>query len=132
MGMYPSARLNYGIDLGEISLNEPEDECDSEELHWLTWALWSELWEWDSASSTYLTANGIEGVQLTRYGHPDHSQYALVTKAIGCYGWGDVTEVSTADLAITDDATRLLRAWALLFPDHQPGPIAWRLSADFS
>lgn len=132
MGMYPSADLNYGINLGdEISLSEPDDKCDHEELAWLTWVLWEKSWEWEAASSEYLALQGIEGVQLTQYGHPDSPQWALVTKTIGCYGWGDTTEITPESMVITDDDDRLKRAWALLFPGHEPGPIAWRLSATF-
>lgn len=131
MGMYPSADLSYGIDLGEWEYADPEDGQDHEELPWLTWELWERSWEWESASAEYLTLNGVEGVQLTNYGHHDYRRFALVTKSIGCSGWGDLTIVTAERLAITDDATRLLRAWALLFPDREPGEIAWRLSANF-
>ena len=131
MGMYPSADLNYGIALGDLSLSEPDDGQDHEEFVWLTWELWSDSWEWETASATYLTSQSIEGVQLTNYGHHDDPEYALVTKAIGCHGWGDTTEVTPEALTVTDDDDRLRRAWVLLFPGTEPGPIAWRLSATF-
>lgn len=131
MGMHPSADLSYGIDLGEQPYSEPEDDQDHEELPWLTWALWEQSWEWETASATYLTSQGIEGVHLTNYAHPDHPRWALVTKSTVCSGWGDPTVIKPEDLAVTDDDTRLLRAWALLFPDRQPGELAWRLSANF-
>lgn len=133
MGMYPRANLSYGLDLGEWEYSEPEDDCDHEELPWLTWSLWSELWEWETASATYLAQNGVEGVHLINYGHHDHPRYALVTKSLGCSGWGDlaVTVIEPEKMAVTDDDTRLLRGWALLFPDREPGALAWRLSAKF-
>lgn len=132
MGTYPSADLNYGIELGDIELYYDESsEQDHEEFTWLTWELWSASWEWETASATYLKQQGIEGVQLTNYGHHDNPQYALVTKTIGCYGWGDTTTVDATALAVTDDDDRLRRAWELLFPGNAPGPIAWRLSATF-
>ena len=131
MGMYPSADLNYGIALGDLSLSEPDDERDHEEFAWLTWELWSDSWEWETATARYLKSQGIEGVQLTNYGHHDEPEYVLASKVIGCHGWGDTTEVTQEDLAVTDDDDRLRRAWALLFPGKDPGPIAWRLSATF-
>ena len=131
MGMCPSADLNYGIDLGQDFYSEPDENQDHENLPWLTWALWQKSWEWETASATYLESQGIENVWLTNYGHPDNSSWALVTKSVGCYGWGDSTEIKAEDLAVTDDDDRLRRAWGLLFPDRQPGPIAWRLSATF-
>lgn len=131
MGMQPSADLSYGIDLGDDLPAEPEDGQDHEELPWLTWALWEDSYEWETATATYLTQQGIEGVQLTSYGHCDSPQYALASRSIGCYGWGETTEVTGETLAVTDDDDRLARAWALLFPDKEPGPIAWRLSASF-
>lgn len=131
MGQYPSASLSYGMDIGHDLPAEPEDGCDHEELHWLTWALWEDSYEWETASAAYLRFQGVKGVQLSMYGRDDNPRWALVTKTISCHGWGDLTVVSTEDLAVTDDATRLLRAWALLFPDKEPGPLAWRLSASF-
>lgn len=131
MGMSPSASLSYGMDLGEWGYDEPEEDRESEDLPWLTWELWSDSWEIETASATYLERQGVEGVSIQCYGHPDYPRYALVTKAVGSYGWSDLTVVSTEDLAITDDATRLLRAWKLLFPDREPGELAWRLSATF-
>lgn len=131
MGMYPSADLSYGIDLGEDFYAEPDYGQDHEELEWLTWELWEKSWEWSEASADYLTERGIEGVWLTNYGHHDVPRYALVTKSIGCSGWGDLTIVTAEKLAVTDDAELLGRAWAVLFPGREPGPIAWRLSANF-
>lgn len=128
MGMYPSADLSYGIDLGEWEYDEPEPGQDHEELPWLTWELWGRTWEWSEASGQYLASQGIKGVWLTNYGHP---RYALVSRAIGCSGWGDLTVVTAESLAVTDDDDRLKRAWNLLFPDRVPGEIAWRLSANF-
>lgn len=131
MGMYPSADLSYGIELGNIDLTEPDEGQDHEEFAWLTWALWKESWEWETASSTYLAGQGIEGVSLQDNGHPDRPRMALVTRSIGCHGWGDTTEVTRGSLTVTDDDERLARAWTLLFPGEEPGPIAWRLSATF-
>jgi hypothetical protein len=131
MGMYPSADLLYGIELGDIDLTEPEEERDHEKFTWLTRALWEESWEWEAASSTYLARQGIEGVSLQHYGHPDYLQTALVTRSIGCHLWGDTTEVTQDSLTVTDDDERLSRAWALLFPGEEPGPIAWRMSVTF-
>ena len=131
MGMYPSADLSYGIDLGEWEYADPEEGQDHEELTWLTWELWDNCWEWETAATAFLHRNGIEGVHLTNYGHHDRPRYALVTKSFGCSGWGDLTTITTDDMSVTDDATRLLLAWNLLFPDRTPGPIAWRLSANF-
>lgn len=131
MGMYPSADLSYGIDIGEWEWADPEDGRDHEELHWLTWALWEKSYDWAEASSAYLAIQGVEDVWLTNYGHHDHPRRALVTKSIGCSGWGDLTVIEPDKMAVTDDDTRLLHAWALLFPDRTPGPLAWRLSANF-
>lgn len=131
MGMYSSADLSYGIDLGEWDWSDPEDGQDHEELAWLTWELWTDSWELETASSKALEAIGITGVQLTNYGHPNSLRYALATKIIGCYGWGDTTTVGPDDLALTDDDDRLLRAWEHLFPGREHGEIAWRLSATF-
>ena len=133
MGMYPSADLSYGMDLGDDFYAWPEDGQDHEELTWLTWELWEESWEWETVSATYLTSKGVEGVWLTNYGHHDHPRYALVTKSIGCSGWGDLTVVEADDLAVDKDVddTRIRAAWKLLFPNREPGPIAWRLSANF-
>lgn len=132
MGMYPSAGLTYGMELGDLHLAHPEDGQDHEEFPWLTSALWEDSWEWETASATYLGSQGIEGVSLQNYGHPDHPSWVLSSRAMGCHGWGDVTEVTPESLAVTDDDDdRLGRAWALLFPGREPGPIAWRLSATF-
>lgn len=131
MGMYPSADLSYGLDIGEWEYDEPEHGKDHEELAWLTWELWEESWEFETASSTYLEQHGIEGVSLVNYGHHDHPRYALATKSIGCSGWGDLITVTPESLKITDDDDRLRRAWALLFPGKEPGELAWRLSANF-
>lgn len=131
MGMDPSASLSYGIDLGDDLLAEPEDGQDHEELPWLTWKLWSDSWEWETASATYLALQGLEGIQLINYGHPDYPKWCLATRITGCYGWGSVTVVVGETLAVTDDDDRLLRAWGLLFPNKEPGPIAWRLSATY-
>lgn len=131
MGMYPSANLIYGIELGDISLSEPDDGCDHEELTWLTWQLWEDSWEWETASSEYLKSHGINGVQLARYGHDNSPLWALATKAISVHGWGDITEVTKDDLTVTDDDERLTRAWQLLFTGYEPGYAAWRLSANF-
>lgn len=130
MGMYPSADLSYGIEIGEWEWAEPE-EGQEPELPWLTWELWTDSWERETAAATYLETHGIRGVQVSNYGHPDHPLYVLATKVIDCHGWGDTTTVSGNDLAVTDDDDRLKRAWALLFPKETPGPIAWRLSATF-
>lgn len=130
MGMYPSADLSYGIEIGKWKWAEPE-KGQEPELTWLTWELWRDSWELETASATYLETQGIEGVQVANYGHPDSPLYALASKVIGCYGWGETTTVSGQDLAVTDDDDRLKRAWSLLFPDQEPGPIAWRLSATF-
>lgn len=131
MGMHPSADLSYGMDVGEWEYEEPEEGRDHEELPWLTWGLWDKSWELETASSEYLTSQGIQGVQMTNYGHPDHPRWALATRITGCYGWGETTVVTAETLAVTDDDDRLRRAWALLFQDKEPGPIAWRLSATF-
>lgn len=131
MGMWPSADLNYGMDLGEWEYAEPE-EGEDHDLPWATWERWDKCWEWGSLSSEVLEEAGIKGVQLANYGHPDVPRMALITKAIGCSGWGDLTEVTRKALDITDDDERLLAAWKILFPDREPGPIAWRLSANFS
>lgn len=131
MGMYPSADLSYGMDLGEWEYASPEDGQDHEELTWLTWELWEDSYEWETASATYLESQGIEGVALTNYGHHDYVRYALATRRTGCSGWGDLTIITPETLAVTDDDTRLLAAWKLLFSDREPGPIAWRLSANF-
>jgi hypothetical protein len=131
MGMYPSADLSYGIDIGRMEWDEPEDGQDHEELEWLTWELWSESWEWETASSTYLASEGIEDVRMTNYGHPDQPQWALASRVTGVYGWGEVQVVTGETLEVTDDDDRLKRAWALLFPGRKPGQIAWRLSATF-
>lgn len=130
MGMYPSAALSYGVDLGEWSFEEPTEDTESD-LPWLTWELWEDSYEIETASATYLKSKGIEGVQVVPYGHPNESRFALITKVIGCSGWGDLTIISTEDMIVTDDATRLGLAWTLLFPDLEPGQIAWRLSASF-
>lgn len=131
MGMYPSADLSYGMDLGEWEYSYPEDGQDHEELEWLTWELWDASWEWETASATYLKSKGVEGVSLSNYGHHDHPRMALTTKGVGCSGWGDLTVITADKLAVTDDDTRLLRAWNLLFPGKPPGEVAWRLSANF-
>lgn len=131
MGMYPSADLSYGVDLGEWEYGDPDEGQDHEELPWCTWDLWNEHWEWSEVSGEVLTANGLAGVYLTNYGHHDVPRMALVTKSIGCSGWGDLTVVTADKLAVTDDNERLAQAWALLFPGKEPGPIAWRLSANF-
>ena len=130
MGMYPSADLSYGIDIGEWEWTEPEEGVEPE-LPWLTWELWSESWEMETASAAYLKANGVEGIQVTNYGHPDEPRYALASRITGCYGWGDTTVLTPETLAVTDDDERLGLAWSLLFPGREAGPIAWRLSATF-
>lgn len=130
MGMYPSADLSYGIDIGEWEWAEPEEGVEPE-LPWLTWELWQDSYELETASATYLETNGVEGVQLTHYGHPDSPKWVLATRITGCYGWGDTTTVSLETLAVTDDDERLAKAWKLLFGDREPGSIAWRLSATF-
>lgn len=130
MGMCPSADLSYGIDIGEWEWGEPE-EGEEPELPWLTWELWKKSWELETASATYLKANGVEGVQVTNYGHPDHPKWVLATRIVGCWGWGETTTVTPETLAVTDDDERLAKAWKLLFGDREQGPIAWRLSATF-
>lgn len=132
MGMYPSADLSYGIDPGEWEWGNPEKDQNHPELAWLTWELWADSFELETASATYLKANGVEGVRLTNYGHSDSPMWALATKVINCHGWGATTiVVEPEDMVVTDDDTRLLLAWSLLFPDREPGKPAWRLSATF-
>lgn len=129
--MYPSAQISYGLDLGEWEYPDPEEGEDYEELPWLTWELWEECWEdWGEASAKYLESHGIKGVALTNYSHHDNPRYALATRAIGCSGWEAIT-LNPEVLRVTDDDTRLLQAWALLFPGRRPGELAWRMAASF-
>jgi len=128
MGMYRSADLIYGMDLGDEWYDEPVEGETHEEFEWLTWELWTDSCEWSEVINSYLESRGIKRVRLTNYGHHDRPRYALASKDIVCSGWGDPTVVTAGVLAVTDDDARLLQAWELLFPGQPPGEIAWRLS----
>lgn len=122
MGMYPSADLHYGIDVGEW-----EWAADGEELPWWTEEAETEYGLVDEAANAVLEAAGLRGITLESYGDlaSTYTLYILSARLIGFRAYG-AKVINPEDLVVSlDDAKNLEKAWELLFGSRPHSAPAW-------
>jgi hypothetical protein len=129
MGMYPSADLMYGVDLGLL------EEAHDWQYAWSTDELEDEHGGLYEVGAHLLKEAGVTGVSVGIYGNfaSGYMGCFLYTRQVHAvaYGAETVTGVTLAGPVEEDDNARLAAAWKVLYPGRDVPEFGWAMVVSY-